>query len=159
MLAFGDQAPFSFGGLLERCKGLIPRRDFEILASVPDSKAGLSHLTLEKWQAFDRALKNALVIVRAGYKKIEAGKYLRGDEYIDPAIARIALSAHRNPSPLEGERMLDRLRWQVLDDLSAGHYFDLDCLICYVQKLIILERWQRINSADKAQAVESVLKE
>ena len=44
-----------------------------------------------------------------------------------------------------------------MDELATGHYFDLDFLISYALKLLILERWERINSADKPRLLEEVL--
>lgn len=47
------------------------------------------------------------------------------------------------------EKILDEARWQVLDDLGFGHYFDMDSLILYAYKLKILERWEKIYTQDK----------
>ena len=82
---------------------------------------------------------------------------MRGEPHTEPSIAHIAVTAHRNPSIIESEETLDRERWNFLDGLAAGHYFDIDSLIVYANKLLILERWERINTADKAKAIEELL--
>jgi len=43
---------------------------------------------------------------------------------------------------------LDEIRWKALDELATGHYFDLEFLVTYTLKLRILERWEKIHSAD-----------
>ena len=40
------------------------------------------------------------------------------------------------------------MRWKALEELSTGHYFDLDLLITYAYQLLILQRWENIRSAD-----------
>lgn len=67
------------------------------------------------------------------------------------------MNAHRNPSILEAERMLDGERWCMLDELSLGHYFDIDFLIVYALKILILERWERIRTADSTGKLQEIL--
>ena len=82
---------------------------------------------------------------------------MRQDSYTDFSLTHIAINAHRNPSILEGEKTLDLARWHFLEGLTFGHYFDLDILIVYVLKLLLLERWGKINTADKTKILEGAL--
>jgi hypothetical protein len=59
------------------------------------------------------------------------------------------MAAYRSASILEAEKILDQARWNFLDALSFGHYFDFDYLLVYGLKLKILERWEKIQKADK----------
>ena len=54
--------------------------------------------------------------------------------------------------------MLDQARWAKLDELSFGHYFDLEALIIYAYKLRLLERWEKIRTADKERLLENAEK-
>lgn len=158
MLHFGAKPPFSFERFLETCRDKVPEADIGLLKLVQEGYAYAgSQPTLKKWRAFDTALRNELVKIRASRKHIEPLKYLRGDEYIEPYIAHIAMNAHRTPSILEAEKLLDQERWRALGELAVGHYFDLDFLIVYALELLILERWQRINTADKPRLLQEVL--
>ena len=158
MLNFGASPPFSFEGFLARCEELIPQKDLKVLKAIPSAwELQLNVAVLKKIQGFDTMLRNELVRVRAAYRKVDPAKYLRPDGYAGHSIYHIALAAHRNPSPLEGERLLDRERWNFLDELSFGHYFDPDFLIIYASKLLIMERWERINKSDKAGLLEDYL--
>lgn len=150
MLHFGMKPPFSFEKFIQRCQGLIPEAEIKAL------KSGVG---LEQWQAFDKELRNELVRVRAARKHKAPEKYLRKDGYVSPYIVHIAMSAIRNTSILEAEKILDEERWQALDGLSFGHYFDLDFLLIYAQKLLILERWARIRLADKPDLLKQALSE
>ncbi|MBI3990761.1 MAG: DUF2764 family protein [Candidatus Omnitrophica bacterium] len=158
MLHFDLRPPFSFEQFLLKCEEFIPQKDFEILKKIPlqDTHRSLNE-TISKYRDFDTMLRNELVKLRAARKKISPDKYLRPGGYAGTALYHIAHAAQRSPSPLEGERMLDSERWNFLEELAQGHYFDLDTLIIYANKLLILKRWERINQADKSRMLEEAL--
>lgn len=160
-LHFGIRPVFSFEKFIAYCQRFTSEADTEILkkASITgEYDIEAAHPMLKKWQEFDTALRNELVKIRASRKHIEPAKYLRRDRFPREFITHIAISAHRSPSLLEAEKILDQERWRCLDEFSFGHYFDLDFLIIYALKLLILERWEKINTQDKAQALEEALK-
>lgn len=160
MLHFGMKPPFSFERFLKNCRGFISEKDFLLLTNLPltieEYGESVRNPTIEKWLAFDTALRNELVKIRAHSKKIEAAKYLRGESPIDAAISHTAMSSHRSTSILEGEEILDEARWQVLDDFGFGHYFDTGLLILYAYKLKMLERWENIHTQDKEELLEAL---
>ena len=159
MLNLGMKPPFSFEKFLQMCDGIISDDDIDILkqASTPagyEYEGG--HSALEKWRAFDTTLRNELVRTRAARKKVDPLKYTRPGGGVDSSIAHVALHAHRTPSILEAEKILDEAKWGFLDELAVGHYFDIYFLIAYANKLLILERWERINTLDKAKALDEL---
>lgn len=160
MLQFGARPPFSFEKFIEKCQTLISDKDIELLKTAL-RPAGYFYdgvnLTLRKWQTFDTTLRNELAKIRASRKKIDPIKYQRGDGYPWPYFTHIAISAYKNPSPLEAQEMLDRERWNFLDELVVGHYFDIDFLIVYAYKLALLEKWEKIRVADKRNLIEETL--
>ena len=161
MLHFDMRAPFSFEGFLEICSGILPDRDVEIVktAAQPTLPPRPDQCPVEReWRAFDTQLRNELVRIRAARKRLDPGKFLRGDKQGDPSIAHIAMNAYRNPSIIEAEGMLDRERWRIMEEISAGHYFDIDFLVVYAHKLLILERWEKIHTADKSGILEDALR-
>lgn len=161
MLNFGAKPPFSFEQFRKICQRVIPESDIAILKQVSitgEYSYQSSQPTLRGWRAFDTVLRNELAKIRAARKRVDPLKYLRADVYADPSVTRIALNAYRNPSTLEAERMLDQERWHVLEEEACGHYFDIDFLIVYAHKILILERWEKIDTADKTQRLEEVLK-
>ena len=162
MLYFGAKPPFSFDRFLEMCEGVVSEEDINIVklsTQIDSYHYEKAQPTLEKWHTFDTALRNELVKIRASRRKLDPLKYMRKDGYTDPSIAHIAVHAHRTPSILEAESILDEERWRFLDELNIGRYFDMDSLIVYANKLLIAERWERINTADKSEMIENVTKQ
>jgi len=149
MLNFGAHPPFSFEKFLGRCQNLIPEAALaEIRDLAGDGLSGQDSPSVKQWLNFEIVLNNELVKLRSLRKKVPAEKYLRPNEPADSALYHIALAAHRNPALNEAEIILDQARWDFLDDLSFGHYFDQEFLLIYALKLLILERWERIHQAD-----------
>ena len=162
MLHFGAKPPFSFDRFLRMCESIVSEEDIDIVKAftrVGDYDYEKGQATAEKWHTFDRTLRNELVKIRASRKKVDPLKYMRGEGYAEPSITHIAIHAHRDPSILEAERVLDQERWRFLEELAVGHYFDIDSLIIYANKLLILEQWDRINTADKSSMIENMMKQ
>jgi hypothetical protein len=161
MLRFTANLPFSAQKFLDMCAGLISKQDIEALQQSLNIRTDFSYKgpseVLRKWCSFNIALNNEIVKIRAARRHLAPDKYLRKDGYGSFDVVHIAIASHRSASLIEGEKILDQARWDYLEGLSFGHYFDLDFLLIYLQKLIILERWQRINSANKQELLESVL--
>jgi hypothetical protein len=158
MLHYGTRPPFTFEEFLESAGTLIGKKDRVFLENLPEYideyRPESANSTVRAWLDFDTALRNELARIRSHSKKIEAAKFLRPDPGHGADIAFIAASAHRHPHILEAESILDTGRWAKLDELSFGHYFDLDALIIYAYKLKILQRWEKINNADKERLME-----
>jgi len=161
MLRFGAKSPVTFEKFLSLLEGLIPEDEIEELRRSKDAGARPDdsvNPTLRKWRSFDRALRNELVKIRAPRLKIDPEKYLEEDGFDGlTGITHIALGVHRQPSLLESERFLDAARWHYLDSLEAGHYFDFDLLAVYAEKLLILEKWDKIGRADTHKVVSDLL--
>ena len=97
------------------------------------------------WYTQELALRNALVRVRAAalnrdpeenIRRSSAGEDL-GD---DPAVIGVVREAYSQESPLRQEERLLQYRRRLLEEVSVGHFFDLDALVIYYLKLKVLER-------------------
>jgi len=163
MLHFGTRPLLNLRDFLNRCLELISEQDVKLIKKVISTDAYDLDITspgiLLKWKQFDLALRNELVKARSIRKRIDAVKFLRKDIDFDINITQIVQASLRQTSILEAEKFLDLERWKVLDELSSGHYFDLDFLLVYALKLAMLERWDKINSADKPELLKKVLAE
>ncbi|MEW5758848.1 MAG: DUF2764 family protein [Candidatus Omnitrophota bacterium] len=159
-LLFQAKLPFTFDEFIAKAENVLSPKDLDILKNLPKVDNLNEYSTqgiIKKILDFETVLRNELVKLRAARIKIDALQYLRPDVYAGPAIVHIALSAQRNPHVLDAEKILDEARWSYLDELSFGHYFDLDYLIIYAYKLNILERWDNVFKADKEKILEEVL--
>lgn len=160
-LQFGLRPPFSFEQFISLCARHIPETDIEILNAIPSIVEKTvyegAQPSLSRWHRHETILRNEWVKIRASHKHLDPLKYLRGEAAIDLYLMHLVMSAHRSPSILETEKILDEERWRFLDELTFGHYFDLDVLIIYALKLLILERWEKINTADKVKVLEETL--
>jgi hypothetical protein len=160
MLHFGNPPPLSFQSFLQSCQGIISDADIGIIQLCAEDKSYTHRVeqpTLKKWYAFEVALRNELVKLRAGRKHLDPHQYLREDKGAEPFVTRVAVNAVKSPSIIEAERMLDQERWQFLEELALGHYFDIDSLVIYAQKLLILEKWENIRKADRSRLLEEAL--
>jgi len=163
MLHFGMKPPFSFERFLEVCCPFIPKKDFQLVRSLPQPEQylekGKRHRVIQKWIEFDVALRNELVRRRATKKHIEPAMYLRPGGYSGSSLAPAIMAANINTSVSDAEKTLDETRWKALEELATGHYFDLDFLIIYAHKLLILQRWENIRSADGTILLEQALQQ
>lgn len=136
MLHFGMKPPFSYPDFLSLWE--------------PGSHSDL----LKEWERFNKSLANELVRTRAVKRGKDPNKYLRDSDGLDPFIAPLAHWATNQDSPMEAELYLDKIKWEKIEELKAGHYFDIEYLIAYGLQLQILERWDKINSGDGVEILE-----
>lgn len=62
-------------------------------------------------------------------------------------------------TPLEKEIQIMQLQWEKLEELSIGHHFNLESLIIYKLKLMILDRWWSFNEERGFQAFNQAIQE
>jgi len=159
MLEFGMNAPFSYKDFVSLCKGQLLSSDMEVIerASIlPTEDIKDSSPTLQEWKRFDITLRNELVKSRAHKHGKDPIQYMRGDHQ-DPFISHFTQYIVTEDSPIEAESSVDRKRWEKLEELKIGHYFDIDFLISYALQLQILERWNRINSSGGMEALQGLV--
>lgn len=161
MLQFGQKPGLRVRDFLDRCAELIPFKEAKLIREALSTDAYALEQSapeaLLRWKEFDLALRNELVKARALRKKVNPARFVRNDAHFDIKITHIAQAALRQSSILEAERYLDIERWKELEEISRGHYFDLDFLLIYGLKLAILERWVKIEGADREGLLNKVL--
>jgi hypothetical protein len=161
MLHFGMKPPFSFERFLDICCPFIPEKDFQVLRTLPQPQHyfenGDRHKVIRKWIEFDGNLRAELARMRAIKKHLDPAKFQRSDGYNGPSLVPVITGANVTATVLEAEKTLDEIRWKALDELATGHYFDLYVLITYACKLLILQRWENIRSADRTMLIKRAL--
>ncbi len=146
MLFYDSEKFISEEEFFECCETTISENDFKLLKSakiVPENDQFI-HSVLSKWNNWEKSLRDELVKLRAGKKGIDADRFLSGSAG-ESGVFDLAREAVNYQSPLEAETFLYRARWDYLEMLEAGHFFDLGKLIIYYLQLQLLERKSQIN--------------
>lgn len=161
-LHFGMKAPMDFDVFLTQARDFIPRGELAVLENCADflkenKNKDKGQIIAKAWRNFEFGLRNELVKIRAKHLSRDAEKYLRNYQEAEPSFLHKINEIARQPHSLEVERMLDGLRWNKLEELCFGHYFDIEFLFVYAQKLLILKRWDLIRAADKEKVFNGVI--
>ncbi|MBP7094894.1 MAG: DUF2764 family protein [Spirochaetia bacterium] len=151
-LSWRGVAPLGFEAFLERCAVHLSARDFGLLKEapfslpddgVPPPVARRSRL-LGAYYRWELTLRNELARLRAGRLGQPADRHVRPGS-VEWDGLRAAQAAFQAESPLDGELVIERERWAVVERLQVGHYFDTEALVAYGLKLRILERTARFE--------------
>lgn len=149
LLEFGVKPPLSVESFLEDCERLLSPEDFSDMtkAAFDEGVAEITgHGVLKEWKQFTHNFHNEIAWFRAQKTNKDPLDHIRGERSVEPSIALVLSEVTKSSDPLTGEKLLDKLLWQRLDELVQGHYFDMGFLIVYGAKLKILERYQKIES-------------
>ena len=102
---------------------------------------------LAAWVGAEVALRNALAGARAQALDLDVDAYVvaedLADDHADFSTAVNEWSAA--PDPLAGLRAVDRARWAWLNEHEAWFTFGDDELAVYAARLMLLQRWQRLE--------------
>ncbi|MGI9257136.1 MAG: hypothetical protein ACR2PY_09405 [Salinispira sp.] len=104
---------------------------------------------LEKFRHWEIGLRNELAKQRSQILNREAAIRLNDDGSDCTAVSGLADSVKlimQSATPLEADIGLDRLRWQYLNELGSGHYFNVQQLIVYYLRLRIRIRRDRLTA-------------
>ena len=131
-LRLGQESLINKEAFLLECKKWLSKKDIKTLSGVslenffirPDDVP-----ILREWKEFDFTLRKELALARNSIKHSRNEK--------PGPLAKIVLE---EATPLLMEQSLARIRWERLDALEAGNFFDLNFLILYFLKLQIIER-------------------
>jgi hypothetical protein len=95
--------------------------------------------SLRLWQNWETSLRSELVRLRAQRLGKDLQRYVVASSFVF-GIAELAQEVMSMANPLEAEEKLNRARWDYLEELEVGHFFDEERLVLYALKLQLLER-------------------
>jgi hypothetical protein len=117
---------------------------------------------IRKWYAFDRQLRNICAAWTARKTGRDIAPVLVGNEDINRSLANnpaadFGLKTEvdyieplvrilENTNLIEKERALDRLRWQMADELTEFDYFNLDKILAWCVKAALVQRWTALDA-------------
>ena len=113
-------------------------------------------LPVQKFYDWENALRNTLLDFRKKYSP-DAADYKRNNPDFYSEIAPVLAQAGNTADLLEAEKMIDKLRWNALDNFGAGHYSDMTALVFYRIRLQILAKYLTRTAEAGNQALENIL--
>ena len=158
MLFFGEKAPVSTALFDEDALRLIGGKNADLLKKVLLYTEDADDMppAVQKFYDWENSLRNAMLDFRkksrpdaVDFKRNSPGFYSE----IISGLAQAAASADL----LESEKIIDRMRWNAMDNFCIGHYSDLTFLAFYRIKLQILEKYQTRTAEAGNQALENIL--
>ncbi|MHB9139312.1 MAG: DUF2764 family protein [Victivallaceae bacterium] len=144
------EAPLvSIGEFRTLCKGQVNEKDMQLLDAVSLSPGKdnpfSSGSAIDQWMALEKTLRQRMAVYRMALKSEKSGRFAPKTDILSE-IDRGIRDAYAKPNPAEREKALDSMRWQWLDELELGHYFDINKLFIYKLRLLIHDKWLRRNN-------------
>ncbi|MDD3886580.1 MAG: DUF2764 family protein [Victivallaceae bacterium] len=145
---FGVESRLTRAAFDRCCEAAMEPEDFAKLTSgrlaaprSPDCASGQYGIYGE-YAKFEQYLRTRIAERRlnGGDEKLPTPIEFYGE--IDRGLAQLA-----QEPPAERERMIDLLRWKRLDELEAGHEFDLDKLCVLRLKFELLDKYRNRDAA------------
>ncbi|HPA77379.1 MAG TPA: DUF2764 family protein [Kiritimatiellia bacterium] len=138
--------PFSAEEFRAMCVSVLEEKDLSELDCVLEDRiADGRSVFCREYAAAETQLRNALARARAGHRKIEASSWLRDHPGFSVAVEKAVTDAWAKAGPLERERVLDRHRWQVLEDLALTDSFGLPAVLSFAARLKLAGRWAEMT--------------
>ena len=107
---------------------------------------------LKAWIGFEVGLRNALVTARAHTLELDPATYLVAPELADKDTdySHVVSVWSAAADPLAAMEVLDKTRWDWLDEHGGWYSFSACEIEVYAARLVLLHHWRRILS-DKQQ--------
>lgn len=95
-----------------------------------------------KYAEWEIAFRNSIAKLRAQRLNLDPASYLRAYGSYETDADRLAREAFQAQNPLEREKLLDRARWNKIEELSQGNMFSFNVICAYKLKLEIQWKWR-----------------
>ena len=142
-LTFGKPSPITLAEFDALAEENLSAEKFAVIRSfsfpVPEKDPADcrdSHRIFAEVRRFEHTLKLRIAKIRA--ERLERDVEIADPESYFSEIEYTLNSAASCNDPVERERIIDRVRWDFIDDMSMGHMIDFDALCIYRLKLQML---------------------
>lgn len=155
-LIYGQPPPMSSEAFREKARPLLSDVDaalFDLVGLDPQPlKAGDTGSSyadnapssgcdfIDHWREWERTLRLNLAKHRSIKAKREGAAPVEPPAFPADAAAAAVKAVVATESPLEGEILIDKARWNAIEVLQGVDYFDRNTIFAYLLKLILLER-------------------
>ena len=161
LLIFDGKLPLSLDEFKDDCMRLLSDKDGNLIKNileddfVQEEFLGENKI-LDKWILFDRSLRNEWTFIRAHRLKKDPHMYFKGDRIPSAILSETLNQASKETNLIESEKIIDRLRWQFLEDIVVGSHFSLSNIIVYALQLKILDRYSKICSEETEEKAKNI---
>ncbi len=153
-LTFDAPPPIGAAEFIELCRENLPAGLASAAVALVEG-GECSHAWAAEWKRVETLLRNAVVRQRAVRRGSEAAGYYREAEGVDLRIERGVEGAFQSGDPLQRERALDLLRWQLIEELQGLDPLGQRVILGYALKLKMILKWaERTAEAGDAAAAE-----
>ena len=160
MVSFDGAMPFSVKDFVIDCERLLSERDYKEVRILLGEDEGVAHnKMMVQWQRFERALTNEIVWMRATQLQRNSVNEMHGARDFDADVMQVITQAAKTENLLEVEKIIMRLQWQRLDELTVNQVFSLDFILAYALKLKILERLNAFKTDEGPRQLEEIMEE
>lgn len=159
-LSFDAEPPLSLEDFRDDCRRLMDPADFVVLEQFlehPHQAEGFPDADLRKFRGFLKVFLNEQAMFRTQTREMDMESRDQDVSERDPYLHEQVVRASKASNPLEGEKILDEIVWERIDDLQAGHHFDLIWILLYGVKLTILRRYRVIEHPESREKFENIL--
>lgn len=116
---------------------------------------------LRDYFRMDKDLRNAAVrFVTSKDSQVKAERFLISPEepspFFDPSEITEILRMH---DLMERELAMDRYRWNRISDIIVGHYFDIEVILGFLAKGMIVRRWLSLDADSGAELFRNYVDE
>jgi len=145
-LSFEQSQALDVEAFLAVCKEQLSASDYETLVSSAPGAGNSQSLvaSVKLARSYEQGLRNALVKLRAaklGWDTTSLRTTEDANDFTDlHPVMEVARSALNADNPYEAEEILDRFRFRLLEGMEVGHYFDIDRVVLYYLKLLVVKR-------------------
>jgi len=159
-LSFSQPKALSYAHFLSLCSSFLENSDFDIIKSISlsfvDEKASPLD-SMKKWAVWDEAFRNELARMRADRLKRQIDNEESGESSVKVQAALAAREVFGITSPFLADEERDKARWEYLNSLEFGRYFDMDWLALYSMKLLLLERRETFDQEKGLQRFQDIM--
>lgn len=146
-LRMGDPAPMSVESFRALCREHLSPADFSALESVLDETGEIpcEHPFAVAWRNAGRQIRNAVARQRGARLRRDASPYIRPHDGFDVWVETSVAEAFQRPDPLERQRAIERVAWDLAGELAAGEPFGSAVVLAYGLRLRQVERWAAMD--------------
>lgn len=140
-LQFGAEPVMTEEVFREQCREHLSTSDFAALCALLDNGV-TSNTFVKNWRNLDTQIRNAIAQQRANRlgDGSAAARWQHPHTGYDLAIVNGVSAAFQEPDPLRCDSAIERIRWNLAEELSGFNSFSAETIFTYAIHLTILIR-------------------